>query len=234
MKLYILRHADPDYDNDCITEKGVREAEELARRAASFGLTHLYTSPFRRTRQTAQHIADSCGIEPAVLEWTHELNELISDTEYGRLASWDVPPEHYLSPERVNTRSSVHIADDMPARSESLAALERIGAESDAFFFRFGYARDGARYTVEHHSDAQIAVVCHLGFGMTWLSHLLRIPLDTVWSGFWFPPASVSAVLFEERSGNFAVPRLVSFADISHLYGKGLDSNTRGLRGNLR
>lgn len=234
MKLYIIRHADPDYDNDCITPTGVREADALALRASSFGLTHLYTSPFQRTRQTARHIADACGLEPVVLEWAHELNELIRDTQYGRLASWDVPPEHYLSPDRVNVRRSVHIADDMPAREESLAALERIGAESDAFFGRFGYVRDGARYLVESRSDAQIAVVGHLGFGMTWLSHLLRIPLDTVWSGFWFAPASVTSVLFEERSENFAVPRLVSFGDIAHLYGKGLDSNTRGLRGNLR
>ena len=234
MKLYIIRHADPDYENDTITPTGVREAQELGRRAASLGLTHLYTSPFQRTRQTARHIADACGLEPVVLEWTHELNELIRETDYGTLASWDVPPEYYLSPERVGSRRSVHIADDMPARDEALAALERIGAESDAFLACFGLRREGARYAVESNSEAQAAVVCHLGFGMTWLSHLLRIPLDTVWSGFWFPPASVTAVLFEKRSEQFAVPRLVSFGDIAHLYGTGLEHNTRGLRGNLK
>ena len=234
MNLYIIRHADPDYENDTITPSGVMEAQALGRRTAGLGLTHLYTSPFQRTRQTAKHIADACGLEPVTLEWTHELNELISETEYGTLASWDVPPEYYLSPERAVNRRSAHIADDMPARDESLAALERIGSESDSFFEGFGYRREGARYAVDSHSEAQIAAVCHLGFGMVWLSHLLRIPLDTVWSGFWFPPASITAVLFEERSSRFAVPRLVSFGDISHLYGTGLEHNTRGLRGNLK
>jgi probable phosphoglycerate mutase len=233
MKLYIVRHADPDYENDTITSTGVKEAELLGLRAGSLGLTHLYSSPFQRTRQTARYIADSCGLEPAILEWTHELNELICETEYGTLASWDIPPEYYLTPERMQNRASIHLADDMPKHDESLAALERIAAESDAFFRGFGYWREGARYAVETHSDARVAVVCHLGFGMTWLSHLLGLPLDRVWSGAWFPPASVTAVLFEERSEKFAVPRLVSLGDISHLYGTGLDRNTRGLRGNL-
>ena len=233
MKLYIVRHADPDYENDTITATGAAEAERLGLRTASLGLTHLYTSPFQRTRQTARYLADASGLEPEVLEWTHELNELICDTEYGRLASWDIPPAHYLTPERMRSRSSIHLADDMPMYGESLAALERIGTASDAFFRGFGYRREGSRYVVESHSEAQAAVVCHLGFGMTWIAHLLGLPLDRVWSGFWFPPASITAVLMEERGGNFAVPRLVSLGDISHLYGTGLDRNTRGLRGNL-
>lgn len=30
MKLIFIRHGDPDYDNDCVTEKGKKEVEYLA------------------------------------------------------------------------------------------------------------------------------------------------------------------------------------------------------------
>ena len=34
MKLLLIRHGDPDYENDCLTPVGQREAEALAERIA--------------------------------------------------------------------------------------------------------------------------------------------------------------------------------------------------------
>ena len=35
MKLYIIRHGNPDYANDCLTPLGKRQAEALSRRFVS-------------------------------------------------------------------------------------------------------------------------------------------------------------------------------------------------------
>lgn len=35
MRILLIRHGDPDYENDTLTEKGCREAELLAKRALS-------------------------------------------------------------------------------------------------------------------------------------------------------------------------------------------------------
>jgi probable phosphoglycerate mutase len=72
--------------------------------------------------------------------------------------------------------------------------------ESDAFLARLGYGREDGRYHMLHPNRETIAVFCHLGFGLTWLSHLLELPFPLVWSGFWLPPSSVTTILFEERS----------------------------------
>ncbi|MGL4368084.1 MAG: histidine phosphatase family protein [Spirochaetota bacterium] len=104
---------------------------------------------------------------------------------------------------------------------------------SDAFFRGFGYRREGCRYAVEKHSDAQAVIVCHLGLSMALLSHIFRLPLDRVWASFWLAPASITGILMEERSERWAVPRLVSAGDIGHLYAAGIDNNTKGLQGNI-
>jgi len=234
MKLYIIRHADPDYENDTITEKGILEARELGKRAGSMDLTHLFTSPMGRARETAQYIADGSGLEPEVLNWAAELNNLYKETPFGHRPVWDIPSEYYLAPEKISKRTSPHIADDMPAHDEILSTMKNVGGQLDALFRGFGYRREGSRYAIESHSDAQAALVCHLGISLTMLSHLLRIPLDRAWAGFWLPPASVTAVLMEELSDSWAVPRLVSVGDIAHLYGAGIDGNTKGLKGNIR
>ena len=53
MKLLIIRHGDPDYTIDSLTEKGWREAEYLSQRMASLDIKDFYVSPLGRARDTA-------------------------------------------------------------------------------------------------------------------------------------------------------------------------------------
>lgn len=48
--------------------------------------------------------------------------------------------------------------------------------------------------------EAGIAIFCHCGLALTWLSHLLAIPLPMVHSSFWLAPSSVTTILFDEQS----------------------------------
>lgn len=45
MKLLIVRHGDPDYEHDCLTEKGWREAALLADRLTRTEAKAYYVSP---------------------------------------------------------------------------------------------------------------------------------------------------------------------------------------------
>lgn len=53
MKLVIIRHADPDYSIDSLTEKGWREAELLSDRIAKLDVKEFYCSPLGRAKDTA-------------------------------------------------------------------------------------------------------------------------------------------------------------------------------------
>jgi probable phosphoglycerate mutase len=74
MRLYIIRHADPDYANDSLTPAGHQEAAALAGRLAAQGLDRIYTSPLGRAVRTARYTADALRLEPVVEEWTSELS----------------------------------------------------------------------------------------------------------------------------------------------------------------
>ncbi|MGN6699643.1 MAG: histidine phosphatase family protein, partial [Thermomicrobiales bacterium] len=79
----------------------------------------------------------------------------------------------------------------------------------------------------------RIAVFCHNGSAQTWLAHLLAIPLTLFWSSFWLAPSSVTTVLFDERSTDWAVPRCLSVGDLSHLYAAGLPAQPKGILANF-
>ncbi len=233
MRLYIIRHADPDYPNNTITDQGHREAEALAKRLATVGLDRIYSSPLGRALDTMRYTTDRLGLEPTVEEWTAELSEWrLDQTPWGRLAAWDIPGEIVRARREGPTRDEWHLAPpfDTALLHEEFAVVTR---HSDAFIARHGYDREGGRYRIARPNRERIAVFCHGGFGLTWLAHLLEIPLPLVWSGFWLPPSSVTTVLFDERSREWAAPRCIGLGDVSHLYAAGLPVQPRGILANF-
>ena len=55
MKLFIIRHGDPDYTIDSLTEKGRKEAALLAERLKNVKIDHFYVSPLGRAQATAKY-----------------------------------------------------------------------------------------------------------------------------------------------------------------------------------
>lgn len=53
MKLIFIRHAEPDYEHDSLTEKGFREAKLVAARAKNWHVSQFYCSPLGRAQATA-------------------------------------------------------------------------------------------------------------------------------------------------------------------------------------
>ena len=53
MRIIFVRHGDPDYANDTLTEKGWREAALLAERVSGWDVTDFYVSPLGRAQDTA-------------------------------------------------------------------------------------------------------------------------------------------------------------------------------------
>lgn len=231
MRLYIIRHADPDYENNTLTPAGHLEAQALARRLATAGLDYVYTSPLARARLTAQYTADLLKLTPQVEEWTAELSDWrIEQAPWGRLMAWDLPGEIVRAQETFPTHDTWHLISPLEVYR---AEFETIQRNSDAFICGLGYERQNGRYRCLRPNRDRIAIFCHNGFGITWLAHLLEIPLALVWSGFWLAPSSVTTILFDERSETWAVPRCLGLGDVSHLYEARLPVQRRGIKANF-
>lgn len=232
MRLYIIRHADPDYERHTITPAGHLEAQALARRLARQGVDAIYSSPFPRALETMHYTAAAVGVTPEVLDWTAELLDFRIDSTWGAAFAWDLAGEIVRGcdplPDHANWHQTAPL--DAPVLREKFTTLRQ---DSDAFLAQHGYQREGGRYRCLAPNRRQIAVFCHNGLGLTWLAHLLEIPLSLVWSGFWLAPSSVTTILFDERSPDWAVPRCVGLGDVSHLYAEGLPVQPRGLLANI-
>lgn len=232
MRLFVIRHADPDYPNNTITAAGHLEARALSLRMAKLGLDRIYCSPMGRAVDTARYTAEALGMTPVIQPWTAELGwTRIRQDVLGESVVWDTHGHtiRRLDPQPAANDWQEHPPFDHPDFREGFARLQ---ADSDAFLASLGYERDGGVYRVVRGNREKIAVFCHGGFGLSWLAHLLGIPAPLLWAGFFLPTSSVTTVLFDERVGGLAVPRCLGVGDISHLYSAGLPLQPAGIKAN--
>jgi len=233
MRLYIIRHADPDYQNDTITPEGHLEAQALAERMRREGLDKIFCSPMGRAIATMKYTAEALGMDYKILDWAHEIEELwFENTPWGPMVAWDIPGEVIRGYDSMPNHIT-WMNQEFLARTKAAEIFENIRKKSDEFLKELGYERIGGRYRIIKRNSDKVAVFCHNGFGLTWLAHLLGIPLSLMWTGFWLAPTSVTVVLFDERSDEWAVPRCLHLGDVSHLYHAGLEVKPRGIIANF-
>lgn len=235
MRLYIVRHADPDYVNDSITTKGHQEAKALAKRFSTHGLDKIFCSPKGRALATMRYTQEMLKLDYNIEEWTREVHpELFSQDKSGNYkALFQYPGETFRASNPLPTHDSWEGTEVFKQNPAAREAIHTLRANSDQFLLGLGYERSGGLYRCIKPNQEQIAIFCHAGFALTWLSILLEIPVPLMWSGFFLPPSSVTTILFEERSKEWAVPRCIGLGDISHVYEAGLKMSTMGLEGNL-
>ncbi len=219
MKIIFIRHGEPDYAIDSLTEKGWREARLLAKRTAKWHVTDFYCSPLGRAKDTASCTLQKTGRSAETLEWLREFEAPIWDEMMQRRkVPWDFYPEFVTAhPELFDLRHWQ--GNEVMAEGKVGEEYCRICQELDLLLAGYGYVRDGLRYrTGENtHKEAVIVCFCHLGVTCALVSHLINTTPSQLWQGFFLAPTSVTIIGTEERTPQEAYFRCQVMGDASHL-----------------
>ena len=225
MKLFIIRHGDPDYANDCLTPLGKRQAEALGRRFANTDLDMVFISPLGRAQETAKPTCEIKKLHAEILDWTSE-NAIYEElmVPEGNTSRWCFAQQNtnYTNYETIRYYDNWQKAHPDFDRVSVRAGMERIGTESDAFLKKLGYERQGAVYKILEPSEKSVAVFCHQGFGLSWYAHLMQLPPHLVWAGFDVAHTGVTLFHFENYENGITTPKCLMLSDLSHIYQAGL------------
>ena len=225
MKILIIRHADPDYSIDSLTEKGWVEAECLSEKLVKMDINSFYTSTLGRAKDTASITLKKLERKAdGIFEWLKEFPPAIIRPDRGTPSGcWDWLPADWTVIDDFYHKEKW---GDVPVMAEGKARAEydRVTTEFDKLLAKHGYIREGNYYRAENPNMDTIAIFCHFGSGCVLLSHLLGISPMVLWHGLCAAPSSVTTLTTEERREGIAYFRMNSYGDVSHLYAKGEES----------
>ena len=229
MLFFFVRHGDPIYVPDSLTELGHKQAEALVSRMAHCNPDRVFASSSNRTILTAQPTAAHLGKQIEILDWC---NENYAGEEFG-VTNDNGGRVWCFADEKTKRRlvsSEVRRLDklwyDHPGFSETKfkAGITRIQRESDAFFASLGYRHDPEQggYIAERPNDDRIALFAHLGFGLAFLSCLLDIPYPQFCTHFDFTHSGVTVIEFAGEG--LVIPRVLQLSNDSHIFAAGMDT----------
>ena len=219
MKLLIVRHGDPDYSIDSLTEKGWREAEFLSERLTKLEIRDFYVSPLGRAKDTASLTLKKMDRTATECDWLREFDILIDrpDVTDMKKNPWDWLPQDWTMDERFYQYDHWFENERMLA-SDMKMHYDYVTGRFDGILAEHGYVREGHYYRVEKANNDTLVFFCHFGLECVLLGHLLSVSPMAMWHGFCAAPSSVTTINTEERREGIASFRISAFGDISHLY----------------
>lgn len=220
MKLIIVRHAEPDYSIDSLTEKGFREAEFLSERLTKLDVKEFYVSTMGRAMDTATPTLKKLGREAIKCDWLREFSHPIRRTDKVSDVVWDWLPCAWTAEDKYYSNTDWYDTEIMQESNIKEKYLS-VTKELDATLAKHGYVRNGRVYDAVDANNDTIVFFCHFGVECVLLGHLLGISPMQLWHGFCALPTSVTTVITEERRKGTAYFRVNGFGDISHLYAAG-------------
>ena len=220
MRIVLIRHGDPNYEKDCITELGHKQVKVAAQRLLKEGIEEIYSSPLGRARQTAQAFSDASGIKEI------KILDFIQEIRFGREGElYDNKWNPWLGVNAlVREGKDVQSEDwrEYPVFKENFATedADKIAVEADKWLEELGYKREGKYYRNTRKDDTEktIAIFCHGGSSAAFMARVLNQTFPYMCGVLLrFPHTTISVLKFDNTPGALTLPIIELLNDDRHL-----------------
>ena len=212
-EIFLIRHGDAlpagdeivpggTYDDQPLSSLGRQQAEALAARLQATSFDAIYSSPYRRARETAEALARAHGLDVVIEPEVREIRL----GQIGNGLPRDVSPDDYA----VALRERLNTIVRAVARTGYWSSIP--GSEPSGDF------RSRVLTAIDHlaarHAGQRIAIFSHGGVINAYIALTLGMERD-----FFFPVVNTSVSMVRVKAG---VRVLLGLNDICHLRDAGL------------
>lgn len=215
MRIIFVRHGEPDYERDCLTETGRRQAAAAAERLAGEGISRIFASTMGRAMETASYTAKRLNLPVTPLDFMREISWGGPDVpENGH--PWTLG-DRMIEEEDFDFRARDWREHPFFVRNRAAECYQAVSNRFDGLLAELGYRHEGGRFLCEHGSDDTVALFSHGGSGACALAHILSLPFPYVCVMMPYDFTSIIILEFPNRAGQYIHPRIELFNDTAHI-----------------
>lgn len=217
MNLYFIRHAEPDYENDTITEKGKEQAQKLAEWLKDIKVDELYHSSMGRACMTASYLAEKWNITPKSIDWAREVKWAhnkkgnVDDFSPWAVKQRLIDNEDYY-PEGNSWRENPASKDE-----DFINDYDEHCKNLDIFLAEHGYVRNNQLYKAVEPNDKTVVIVCHGGVISALVSYLINLPVYQYISHMGVDLTAVTKIWFRGKKDKSDGAQLIYVNSQAHL-----------------
>lgn len=218
MNIYFIRHGDPDYVTDTLTELGVKQAKILAEAIKDWKVDEVYQSTMGRAIETASFSVKNWNLTPITTEMIKEV--CWGDTNgdaYASSSPW------VINDEFINNDHQYPLGKDWEnhpkiKNDRIVQDLNTHIQQFDDFMAKQGYKREGQLYNAENPNEKEVVFFCHGGVTSALVAHVLNIPFSQMIAHTGLKHTSITKLNFSCNKG-YCAGILEYFNDVHHLSG---------------
>ena len=220
MKIYFIRHGHPNYETDCLTELGHKQAAAAAERLRDSGIEEIFSSTKGRAMQTAEHTANLLGLDVIPCDFMREIAWASLDGEpiLANGHPWFISDIFASEGKTITDRDWRE--KEPYCKSALIECVKTVIEGLDSWLLELGYQREGEYYrVVGNATEKTVAMFSHGGSSSVALSHIFNIPFPQI-CGILHPEfTSITVVEFSDKVGELFCPRFSIMNDARHIYG---------------
>ena len=223
MRILFVRHGNPNYDLDILTELGHKQAEACAERLKGEGIEKIFSSTCGRALETAAHTAEKYGLDVVHCDFIREISWSSKD---GTPIYENGHPWNYASEYLKDNRSLIDVDwenDTLYSKSKTPDSFHKVGAGLDAWLETIGYKREGYYYRVLEKKYDTVAMFCHGGAFAVAFAHLFNLPAPFAFKCVPLNQSGVVEITVGGEVGDIVSPQLGTSYGICHLRESGIE-----------
>ena len=221
MRIIFVRHGEPDYQHDCLTEQGRIQAAAAAERLRDEGIEEIFSSPLGRAAETAAAAAEVLKLPVKMLDYMRELH-------WGSIDGTPLPSDgHPWDLADILAAEGRDLTD--PAWREHpyfrnnivTAEADHVARMTDGWLQSLGYERYGAYYRSVRPDDRQVTVALfsHGGSSAAAMGHILNLPFPYACGLFHIEFTGITVIRLDRNPGRQTLPCLELANDGRHIHG---------------
>lgn len=219
MRIIFIRHGEPDYAHDCLTEQGRKQALAAAERLREEGIEEIFSSPLGRAAETAAAAADVLRLPVKTLDFMRELH-------WGSIDGTPVPADgHPWDLADMLAAEGWDLTDpawrEHPYFSNNIVTAEadHVARETDGWLRSLGYERCGAYYRCVRPDSMQktVALFSHGGSSAAAMGHILNLQFPYACGLFHLEFTGITVIRLDRNPGKQALPCLELANDGRHI-----------------